>query len=72
MPYQIRLGHKQLSGSQTLPMPSTLFISNEDESVGFRLQMSESGELIVSKFDHENLSEQINVQPNTSNQITLS
>ena len=71
MPNIVRIGNKQIEGSQTLPMPSTLFISNEDETVGFRLQMSDSGELIISKFDHENLSSSLTISPNYANQITL-
>lgn len=68
MNFKIRLGHKMMNAEE-LPMPSTLFIEN-DEGHGFRLQISEQGELTISKYNPD-ATDRLNIQPNTANQITL-
>jgi hypothetical protein len=67
----IRLGHKQVAGTMTLPMPSTLFITTADEEQGFRILINAENELLVTKFDHKTWRETISITPSTANQIII-
>lgn len=68
--FTIATGHSLQKNRTVLDMPATLHIMHHSDEFGWRIQVGEEGELIVTKVNHETVEAMV-IRPHHSNQVSL-